>query len=168
MDADPIGWGIIWGCVALSVVWVVTFEVSRSLDDGWLGDFVKKRRQKKIESEEPEEPPFPLDKPNSCRFCEHNYCTGSTYVCKAYPLMDRFVETWWWQSKGHYGYRTWDRCDDYKPLKICETCKHMPGTNWETHILGDEEVKVKIPPEMICPYGEECKHQEKWEPKGDE
>ncbi len=164
MDAEPIEWLIICGCVTILLIWVIFYEVSRSLDDGWLGDFVKKKRQKQVESEAPEEPPFSLDKPNSCQYCKHNLCTGMTYVCDAYYHKNKRIETWWW-SKGCVGFRTWDRCDDYEPLKVCGTCKYDPARNvvTETHIIGDEEVEVRLFPP--CRYESECKHAEKWEPK---
>ena len=165
MEEELLEWMFIWGLVALFLACVVVYESCRSLDDGWLGDFVKKRRQKEIESEEPEEPPFSLDKPNSCQYCKHNLCTGMSFKCDAHYHMNKRVETWCW-TKTRSGFRTWDRCDDYEPLKACRTCKYDPAKNMvtETHIIGDEEVEVKLFP--LCPYDSECKHAEKWEPKG--
>ena len=126
--------------------------------------FKKKHREAK--QAEPEKPPFPLDKPNSCEFCKHNYCTGTSYRCDAYYGMNKRIETWWW-SKGGSAFRTWDRCDDYAPIKTCKTCKYGPIQNMitETRIIGDEEVEVTMPPSINCPHKSECKNSEKWEPK---
>ena len=163
MEVELVDWLVICGLVIFSLAGLTAYEVARSLDDGWLGDFVKKRKQKEVE---PEEPPFPLDKPNSCQYCKHNLCTGLSYVCNAYDSMSKHVETWWW-SKGRTGFRTWDRCDDYEPLKICTNCKYGPTRDiiTETHIIADEEVKVMMSPTTKCPYESECKNAEKWEPK---
>lgn len=128
-----------------------------------------KKKHNVVEQAEPVEPPFPLDKPNSCQYCKHNLCTGLSYVCNAYDSMSKHVETWWW-SKGRTGFRTWDRCDDYEPLKDCCTCKYGPVRSviTETHIIGDEEIKVMMSPTTKCPYESECEHAEKWEPKESE
>jgi len=124
------------------------------------------KKHRKTEQAEPEKPPFPLDKPNSCEYCMHNLCTGTTYICDAYYCMNKRIETWWWSKEGS-AFRTWDRCDDYKPHKICATCKYGParGMLTETRIIGDEEIEVKVHPSTRCPYGPECKNAEKWEPK---
>lgn len=125
-----------------------------------------KKKHKVVEQTEPEEPPFSLDKPNSCQYCKHNLCTGLTYICDAHYGMNKRIETWCWTKK-RVGFRTWDRCDDYEPIKTCTNCKYGPAGNvlTEIHIIGDEEVEVKIPPSTKCPYRSECKHGEKWEPK---
>ena len=128
-----------------------------------------KKKHREAEQTEPEEPPFPLDKPNSCQYCKHNLCTGLTYICKAYDSMSKHIETWWW-SKGCSGFRTWGRCDDYEPLIDCVTCKYGPIKKvvTETRILGDEEINVMTCSSTKCPYQSECEHWEKWEPKEDE
>ena len=123
-----------------------------------------KKKHKK--AEQAEGPPFPLDKPNSCEYCMYNLCTGSTYICNAYFGMNKRIVTWWWSKEGS-AFRTWDRCDDYKPNRICATCKYGPARDelTETHIIGGEEVKIRVDPLTKCPYGPECKRAEKWEPK---
>lgn len=128
-----------------------------------------KKKHGKTEPAGPVEPPFPLDKPNSCQYCIHNLCTGLSYMCNAYDSMSKHIETWWW-SKGRYAFRTWDRCDSYEPLKDCCTCKYGPAKDviTETHIIADEEVKVMMRPTTKCPYRSECKNAEKWEPKESE
>lgn len=125
-----------------------------------------KKKHKEVEQVKPEEPPFPLDKPNSCEHCIHNLYLGMTYVCNAYYTMNKRIDTRWW-SKGRSAFRTWDRCDCYKPNKVCATCKYGPvrGVITETHIIGDEEVEVRVQPSTKCPYESECKHAEKWEPR---
>lgn len=165
MNDDVMFWVFVCGIVALFFAWMITYEVSRSLDDGWLGDFVEKRRQK--------EPPFPLDKPNSCEYCEHIYShepVGNTYYCdvnhfrmnKCILVADIY--------KRDIIFRTWDKCDYYVPRKVCKTCRYRPSPNEmeEIHIVGDEEVRIMVRSESKCPYGSECKHAEKWEPKEDE
>ena len=125
------------------------------------------KKHRKVEQTEPEGPPFPLDKPNSCEHCMHNLCMGLTYICDACYGTDKRIETWWW-TKELNAFRTWDRCDNYDPHKVCATCKYGPAKDviTETRIIGDEEVKVRIDPSTKCPYRFECKHAEKWEPKG--
>lgn len=166
MDTDLTTWVLLGSLVAVIIIWISDDKIARSIDDGWLGEHIKK---KKIENAMPEEPPFSLDKPNSCEHCKHNLCTGLTYICDAYYHMDKRIETWWW-SKERSGFRTWDRCDDYEPLKICKTCKHGPiqNTITEMHTIGDEEVEVKRILTEVCPYKSECKHAEKWELKEEE
>ena len=63
-----------------------------------------------------EEPPFPVDKPNSCEYCEHHKWNYSGQYCEINNKEVYVV--------GHYPYRTWDRCDKYSPMHICKTCKH--------------------------------------------
>ena len=127
------------------------------------------KKHKKAEQTEPKEPPFPLDRPNSCEHCKHNLCTGVSYICGAYYSMNKRIETWWW-TKERSGFRTWDRCDEYAPYKVCATCKYGPTRDviTETHIIGDEEVEITMDPSTKCPHRSECKHAEKWEPREDE
>lgn len=166
MNDDVMIWIFTCGFVALFLAWIITYEVSRSLDDGWLGDFVERRKQKKGGSKEP---PFPLDKPNSCEYCEHTTYgpVGFTYCCDVNLFrMDKCVHVAD-VYKGNIVFRTWDKCDYYVPRKVCKTCRHLPTPDEieETHIVGDEEVRIVVRSESRCPYKSECKYADKWEPK---
>ena len=168
MTMDLTDWIIAAASLSCVVTCMIIYMISESLDDGWLGDYIQRRSRKhrKAEQAESEEPPFPLDRPNSCKYCKNNLCTGVTYMCNAYHSMDKHIEICWW-SKDGYVFRTWDRCDNYEPHKICATCKYGParGVITEAHIIGDEEVEITLDPSTKCPYRSECKHAEKWEPK---
>ena len=66
------------------------------------------------------EPPFPVDKPNSCEFCTHKRWGYSGQYCEINNEEVYVV--------GDHLYRTWDKCDNYCPIQICKTCKHYSPT----------------------------------------
>lgn len=61
-----------------------------------------------------EKPPFSLTKSNSCLYCER----------KIGRMCSITMEEIYYSGKSGRGYRTWDRCDKYAPMHVCETCKH--------------------------------------------
>ena len=109
-------------------------------------------RKKRKEDFNPE-PPFPLDKPHSCRYCKHSCFRG----CKFKYIYCTITN----EPVGYKElYRTWDRCDKFEPYKACSSCKHL---NREVIIVGDAEEQAKV-----CDVGADIYHSigcDNWELK---
>lgn len=71
--------------------------------------------KKKVQPKDSKEkPPFPINKPNSCTYCE----------LKIGGKCSITMEDVYYSNSHGRGYRTWDRCDKYAPTHVCATCKH--------------------------------------------